>query len=552
MINLMSRFSIRANLAAALALILCGVVGMGMFALAQLAAQDAASAAVRDGWLPRVESVAHLLQTLQDMRRIQASAALAASDAERQGHEARLAAKIAEFTAARGRYDPLITPGEEQGLAAAAFRKADAYLAETVAAGATASSSEAARLIYTHSREDFLALENALQAVAGFDASAARHAADAAGAAARTARVWIEVSLALVAGLCVAIGLAVNSTVSTPLTAMAEAVGRIARRDMRVDVPGAGRGDEIGALAAAVAVFRGHMAEADRLQVRQTADQAEKAQHASRLTDLIRAFEAKAADLARSVSSASSDMEKAAKALSDTATRANQQAATVATAAGAASAGVQTVASAAEQLAASISEISRQVTQSSHITGRAVHETKRTDGIVQALSDGAQRIGQVVELIASIAAQTNLLALNATIEAARAGDAGKGFAVVASEVKGLAGQTARATEQIGAQVSQIQTATREAVEAIRGIGATIEQVSAIATTIASAVEEQGAATAEIARNVQQTAGSTLAVTTNIAGVSAADQVFAAAAQLSRQADELSSEVVTFVRGVRAA
>jgi methyl-accepting chemotaxis protein len=189
-----------------------------------------------------------------------------------------------------------------------------------------------------------------------------------------------------------------------------------------------------------------------------------------------------------------------------------------------------------------------------------VDETKRTDGIVHALSEGAQKIGQVVELIASIAGQTNLLALNATIEAARAGDAGKGFAVVASEVKSLAGQTARATEQIGAQVSQIQAATREAVEAIRGIGTTIDEVSSIAATIASAVEQQGAATAEIARNVQQTAAATLDVTTNIAGVSTAAgsvgttaaQVLAAAAQLSRQADELSSEVVTFVRGVRAA
>ena len=187
-------------------------------------------------------------------------------------------------------------------------------------------------------------------------------------------------------------------------------------------------------------------------------------------------------------------------------------------------------------------------------------DARRTDATVRALAEGAQRIGQVVELISNIAGQTNLLALNATIEAARAGDAGKGFAVVASEVKSLAGQTAKATEEISAQITQLQTSTREAVEAIKGITTVIEEVSTIATAIASAVEEQGAATAEIARNVQQTAGSTQLVTTNIAGVSqgaastgaAADQVLSAAGDLSRQAESLSAEVSGFVSEVRAA
>ena len=221
---------------------------------------------------------------------------------------------------------------------------------------------------------------------------------------------------------------------------------------------------------------------------------------------------------------------------------------------------MQAVAAAAEELSASIGEISRQVSQSSEITGQAVVDARRTDAIVRALAEGAERIGHVVGLIISIAGQTNLLALNATIEAARAGDAGKGFAVVASEVKSLAQQTAKATEEIGTQVGQIQSATKEAVEAIRVITGTIEEVSSIAVSIAAAVEEQGAATAEIARSVQQTAQSARDVTVNIGDVSqaatntgtAADQVLDAATDLSRQAERLTSEVDGFITEVRAA
>lgn len=272
------------------------------------------------------------------------------------------------------------------------------------------------------------------------------------------------------------------------------------------------------------------------------------------------AFEAKVGSLVSMLSSGATELQATAEAMSATATHTNQQATTVAAAAEEASCGVQTVAAAAEELSTSIHEISRQVAQSAKITGKAVEDARRTDTIVRALADGAQKIGDVVQLITSIAAQTNLLALNATIEAARAGDAGKGFAVVASEVKSLAGQTAKATDEIGAQIRQIQDATVEAVQAIKAIGATIEEVNVIASNIAAAVEEQGAATAEIARNVQQTAASTQEVTATIAGVSqaandtgaAAGQVLGAASGLSEQAARLTNEVTEFVTGVRAA
>jgi methyl-accepting chemotaxis protein len=303
--------------------------------------------------------------------------------------------------------------------------------------------------------------------------------------------------------------------VSRPIQGMTLAMRRLAEHDTTVAIPGGARHDEIGAMAAAVSVFRDTMVDAVRLGNEQQAEQVLKEQRAGRLEELVHGFETKVGYLVGMLSAASTEMEATAQSMSSTATMTDQQASTVADAAEQTSIGVQTVASAAEQLTASIT---------------------------------------------NIATQTNLLALNATIEAARAGDAGKGFAVVASEVKGLAGQTARATKEIAEQIKQIQTATQQAVTAIGAIAVTIEEVSGIANSIASAVEQQGAATAEIARNVQQTSASTRDVTSNITGVSkgandtgaAASQVLSAAGDLSRQASDLSAEVERFVSSVRAA
>jgi methyl-accepting chemotaxis protein len=260
------------------------------------------------------------------------------------------------------------------------------------------------------------------------------------------------------------------------------------------------------------------------------------------------------------LSTASRQLESLAQNMSASVEATTGQSAAVAHAAEAAGAGVSTVAAAADQLSASISEIGRQVVQSTRMTDRAVTEARHTDGIVRALSEGAGKIGQVVDLITSIAGQTNLLALNATIEAARAGEAGRGFAVVASEVKSLAQQTGRATEEIGAQIGQVQTATAQAVEAIRAITVIIEEVAGIATSIAAAVEQQSAATAEIARNVQQMSGNTQLATSNIAEVgravnesgTVAGEVLYAARDLSGQSDRLAEEVGSFATEMRAA
>jgi methyl-accepting chemotaxis protein len=354
--------------------------------------------------------------------------------------------------------------------------------------------------------------------------------------------------------------LMIRRRVVAPVRSLTVSIERLAERDFLTTVPVMKRADEFGAMAKTLEQLRLGAFEAERIVAEQAAEQTARAERGRRLEALVQGFETKAEQLVGLLAVSAAELEGTAQSMSSTAERTNQQAATVATSAEQAGVGVQTVATAAEQLSSSIQEIGRQVAHSTEITGRAVEDARRTDGIVRALADSAQKIGDVVGLISSIAGQTNLLALNATIEAARAGDAGRGFAVVATEVKALAQQTATATEDIGTQVKQIQTATREAVEAIRAIGATIDEVNGITAAIGAAVEEQGAATSEIARNVQQTATSTEHVTRNIAGVSqaanetgsAASDVLGAAGQVSRQSDNLSKEVTQFIAGVRVA
>ena len=386
-------------------------------------------------------------------------------------------------------------------------------------------------------------------------------------AGARSASGIYHAGVATVIGLLVlavilaaGIGFTLIRTIAVPVQNMTGAMRRLAEKDLQVEIPARGRTDEVGHMADAVQVFKKNMIAADRLAAEQEAERAAKEARAIQLTELVGGFEAKISAMVGTLASGSTELEATARSMSGIAERSNRQTTVVAGASEEASAGVQTTAAAAEELNASIQEITRQVAQSAVVAEKAAVDAQRTDEIVRTLANGADRIGQVVGLITSIAGQTNLLALNATIEAARAGDAGKGFAVVASEVKNLATQTAKATEEISAQINQIQGATKEAVGAIQHIVATIGEVSTIATSIASAVEEQGAATAEIARNVQQTAQATQDVTSNISGVTeavnetgvAATQVLGAAGALSMQAEELASEVNVFLSGVRAA
>lgn len=349
--------------------------------------------------------------------------------------------------------------------------------------------------------------------------------------------------------------------ITGPVVAMTSVMGRLADGDKSITVPSLNSKDEIGKMAKAVEVFKENAIKMERLQAERKAQELAATEEKKRaMNALADRFQSTVGGVVNTVTSAATEMTSNAQSLAATAEETSRQSAAVAAASEQASQNVQTVAAAAEELTASVAEISRQVVRSSQIALAAVEEATSTNSTIKGLAEAAQKIGAVVQLITDIAGQTNLLALNATIEAARAGEAGKGFAVVASEVKNLATQTAKATEEIGAQISAMQSATEVSVKAIEGISGTIGQLSEIAGTIASAVEEQGSTTQEIARNVQDAASGTNEVSTNITGVStAADEtgqsashVLAASGELSRQAETLRRAVENFLVEVRAA
>jgi len=394
---------------------------------------------------------------------------------------------------------------------------------------------------------------------------AARVASEARATAIIDGAFWeLMVAAALLtAGLAIAIGsmLAVIMRVTRPLTTLSIVVQRLADNDTAVEIPEMRRSDELGSMASALAIFKKNIIDASRLHEEQ-ADH-EQRQSQQRKTDMVKLandFEGAVGEIVETVSSASTELEASAGTLTSTAERAQELTTMVAAASEEASTNVQSVASATEEMASSVNEISRQVQDSARMANEAVDQARNTTNRVSELSKAAARIGDVVELINTIAGQTNLLALNATIEAARAGEAGRGFAVVASEVKALAEQTAKATGEIGQQISGIQAATQESVNAIKEISGTIEKLSEISSTIAAAVEEQGAATQEISRNVQQAAHGTQQVSSHITDVqrgasetgSASSQVLAAAQSLSGDSKRLKLEVGKFLNSVRAA
>ena len=560
--KLLAGLSIRGKLLAAFAAMAFTTLALGVFAIERMASVSRSAIEIQNNWLPAIGHLGVAAQSVEQYRVLEAVHLLTAIPRSKQQYEASLAQSLERFRNAWNAFTPTVTTETEKRLMEAVNHNWNAYLKDSgfFLELSRKNDTEAAQDLYIGSmRDSFLKVREALDADIQFNIREGGKEADRGSEVYHSARILIGAGIVVCLLLCGISGYGAVQGISRPVARMTSSMKALSTGDTTVEIPETDRRDEIGAMAAAVQVFKDNMIRSDTQAAAQQAERESKERRTHALEMLTQAFEAKVGVLTNALSSAAEEMEATARTMSATADQTSEQS-TAAAAAEQTSANVQTVASAAEELASSISEIGRQVAQSTAVAERAIEDAKRTDQVVQSLAAGAQKVGDVVKLISDIASQTNLLALNATIEAARAGDAGKGFAVVASEVKSLANQTAKATEDIANQIGQIQQATGQAVNAIRAIGTTITEISQIAVAIAAAVEEQQSATQEIARTVQEAAGGTHEVTSNVAHFkraandtgAAAGQVLQAAGQLSEQSGLLSQEVTEFLRGVASA
>jgi methyl-accepting chemotaxis protein len=555
--------TIRSKVMTAFASILIITTILGVFAINRLSAVNDNAVTLSSNYLVASDALGDVAYSSMRYRQLQ-SAHLLDPTPETKAKESETMREMAEaITKGWETYAPTEDAGEEKILAGRVMPAWNAYLAlnDKFVTLSNANQTAVATALYTgEMRTIFHQFTDALQADQAYQIkSGNKQAADAA-ATYSSSRMLILTALGLAAALCVAAGWMIVSGVSTPIRAMTGAMTRLAQHDLKTVIEGGERKDEVGQMAKAVQVFKDSMIDADRLKAEQEEAQKVAAARSALVDQLTRDFDVSVQGVVQSVSSQAGQMQSSAQSMSAAAEEATKQAAAVAAASEQGAANVQTVASAAEELSSSIAEIGRQVSHSSQIATTAVKEAAKANEMVQGLLNASGKIGEIVALINDIADQTNLLALNATIEAARAGEAGKGFAVVAAEVKNLATQTSKATEEIGTQITSVQGATQNAVNAIASIGKTIGEIDQISTTIAAAVEQQGAATQEIARNVEEAAKGTQEVSSNIGGVTqaanstgaVANQVLTSAQALSEQSGELRTLVQGFLTKVKAA
>jgi methyl-accepting chemotaxis protein len=553
--------SIRVRTLFAFGMVLLVTVGLGSFALIQIAAVEKAAGDLGGKAMPALLQSGEILRSVINFRREEANRLLSVTEEDARYREGLMEDYAKKTTDARKNYQPHTT---EESTEIAEFDSVwPQFLKSTLTIVDTLKAKDAGaahKYYVSENRTQFDILNLLLAKVVNLNQREGEQSYALVNAA--TARARLGVIIALIVATCIALTSGVVTVLSTasPIRRLTIAMAQLSGHDLQTAIPDADRRDEIGAMARAVEIFKSGLLEADRLNAAQKVEEAEKTRRVGIIDALVSDFDARSSNDLASFEAAATQLDSTARGMSTLANESTHQINVAATAVAQTTANVQSVASSAEDMATRIQNISSQVGNAKKIADRASEDVQRTSATVVGLTQATQKIGEIVTLIQAIAAQTNLLALNATIESARAGEIGKGFAVVAAEVKGLANQTARATDEIATQIAAVQKVSGETSSAIQAIGATIEELNVISTTIASAMEQQGASTFEISRNVKQAASGTqeMAVTmvqvTNAANESgaASSQVLQAALDLSDRSKSLQSQVATFLRAVRAA
>ncbi len=558
--------SIRTKIISVVAFLLVAMSGMGLLNVMKMRAINANTVDITTNWMPSVRAIGDLRTSVVTYRNVVRQHMLAETLDDKLATEKTAATVLESLAKARKSYEGMIASPEERALYNEWSQLWDDYKKGTEEVFAL-SRKEAGKLPREAQELNTTKVNKiglASDAVLTKDIELNTKGGDKAAADAVDTFYYAFLLVAIILGLAVLAGIAVSvylvRDVSNGINSIIQPMQALGRGDLSAEVPHRGEKTEIGAMADVLQIFKEALIAKKAADEAAAADAEAKIERGRRVDNITHEFESMIGEIVQTVSSASTQLEASASTLTSTADRSLRLATTVAGASEEASTNVQSVASATEEMASSVGEISRQVQESARMASDAVGQARATTERVSELSKAASRIGDVVELINTIAGQTNLLALNATIEAARAGEAGRGFAVVASEVKALAEQTAKATGEIGQQISGIQAATNDSVGAIKEISSTIERLSEISSAIAAAVEEQGAATQEIARNVQQAAQGTQQVSSNITDVqrgatetgTASSQVLSAAQMLSNDSSRLKTEVSKFLTNVRAA
>ncbi|WBV44126.1 methyl-accepting chemotaxis protein [Pseudoroseomonas cervicalis] len=555
--------SIKTRLIATFAGILLGFIAMGGFALNRMNAVQDVTHDLTANWMPSLKAIGEVAEAGLRVRQQVLVHVLQTDEAGMRRTEEVIAREQRQIDTGLRAYQSLISSQAERALYDAVVSSYDTYQRElppTLEMSRRSDQAGAVQRIEGVNRRAYEAYAQAMDALRQFNASGALRVAGEADQTYDGAVLAVVVALGLGALVLAAMGYSLIARISVPVHRLTETMQRMTGGDLNAVVADKERTDEIGAMARALEVFRDKTRDAERLAAEQAAADRKAQERGQRVETLVKGFGQESQQALEILRNAAQRLGGTSVEMSRTAEESSRLTTTLSRASDSASSNAQTAAAATEELTASIGEITRQVGRSAEVSRRAVAETERTDRTVRELADTANRIGDVVRLIADIAGQTNLLALNATIEAARAGEAGKGFAVVASEVKNLASQTAKATEEISQQVGAIQGVTGQAVEAIRSIAAVVAEIDQTAAAIAAAVEEQGAATQEIARNIAGTAEAAAALSRETgvvkqaaeSGGRAAEQVRTVSNEISGTSDGLRQQLERFLKGIQAA